>query len=79
MKVRVNLYGTLRQSFPGYQQSQGVEVEIRERATARELLALLGISESQGAVVIVEGRVLEPHDEIRRGIPVTVCQAIGGG
>jgi sulfur carrier protein ThiS len=79
MKVRVNLYGTFRQRFPGYQHAQGIEVDVSKGATVGDLLALLEISESQGAVVIVEGRVLEADDEIQRGVPVTVCQAVRGG
>ena len=79
MKVRVKLYGTLSQRFPGYQHSQGVEVEIPDGATVKDLLALLEISESQGAVVIVEGRILKADDEIPGGVPVNVVQAIGGG
>jgi len=79
MKVKVKLYGTLSQRFPGYQPSQGIEVEIPEGATAKDLLALLGIPESQRAVVIVEGRVLKADDKIQRGVPVNVLQAIGGG
>ena len=79
MKMRVKLYGTLSQRFPGYQHSQGVEVEIPDGATVKDLLALLEISESQGAVVIVEGRILKADDEIPGGVPVNVVQAIGGG
>jgi sulfur carrier protein ThiS len=79
MKVRVKLYGTLSQRFPGYQPSQGMEVEIPDGATAKDLLAHLGISESRGAVVIVEGRVLQADDEMPRGVPVNILQAIGGG
>ena len=79
MKVKVKLYGTLRQRFPGYQHSQGMEVEIPDGATVKDLLALLEISESQGAVVIMEGRVLKADDKMRRGVPVNVLQVIGGG
>jgi sulfur carrier protein ThiS len=79
MKVRVKLYGTLSQRFPGYQHSQGVEVEIPDRATVKDLLALLEISESQGAVVIVESRILKADDEMQRGVPVNIVQAISGG
>jgi sulfur carrier protein ThiS len=79
MKVRVKLFGTLSQGFPGYQHSQGMEVEIPEGATVKDLLTLLEISESRGAVVIVEGRILKADDELRRGVPVNVMQAIGGG
>jgi sulfur carrier protein ThiS len=79
MKVRVKLYGTLSQRFPGYQPSQGIEVEIPDGATARDLVALLEIPESQGAVIVAEGRVLKADDRIRCGVPVSVLQVIHGG
>ena len=79
MKIRIKLYGTLSERFPGYQHSQGMEIEIPEGATAKDLLALLGISESQGAAAIVEGRILKADDKLRRGVPVSILQAIGGG
>ena len=79
MKVRVKLFGTLSQGFPGYQHSQGMEVEIPDGATVKDLLAHLGISESQGAVVIVEGRILKADDRMRPGVPVNVLQVIQGG
>jgi sulfur carrier protein ThiS len=79
MKVKVKLFGTLSQRFPGYRHSEGLEVDLPEGATVKDLFALLGISELQGAVVIVEGRVLKADDKIRRGVPVNVLQAIHGG
>ncbi len=79
MKVQVRLYGTLSQRFPNYQLSQGIEVEIPDGATAKDLLALLEIPESQRAVVVVEGRVLKADDELPGRVPVSVLQAIGGG
>ncbi len=79
MKMRVKLYGTLSQRFPDYQHSQGIEVEIPDGATVKDLLALLEISESQGAVVIMEGRVLKADDKMQCGVPVNVLQAIHGG
>jgi len=79
MKVKVKLYGTLSQRFPGYQHSQGIEVEIPDGAMVKDLLALLEISESQGAVVIMEGRVLKADDKMQCGAPVNVLQSIQGG
>ena len=79
MKVKVKLYGTLGQHFPDYQTSQGIEVEIPDGATAKDLLALLEISESRGAVIAVEGRILKADDRIRFGVPVHVLQVIRGG
>jgi sulfur carrier protein ThiS len=79
MKLRVRLFGTLSQAFPGYKHSEGIEVEVPERATVKELLALLGLSESRGVVVMAEGRILRAEDSIRPGVPVSILQAIGGG
>ncbi|MEJ2560670.1 MAG: MoaD/ThiS family protein [Anaerolineae bacterium] len=79
MKIRVKLFGTLSQCFPGYQHSRGIEVEIPEGATVKDLLALLEISESQAAVVTMEGRILKANDKMRRGVPVNILQAIHGG
>ncbi len=79
MKLKVKLYGTLSQRFPGYQHSQGIEVDIPDGATVKDLLALLEISESRRAVVIAEGRILKADDKMRRGVPVNVLQAIYGG
>ena len=78
MRVRVKLHGTFRRS-PGYQPSQGVEVEIPDGATVKDLLAFLEISESQGAVVSAEGRILEPGDRVECGVPVSILQVIHGG
>jgi sulfur carrier protein ThiS len=79
MKVKVRLYGTLSQRFPGYRHSEGLEIELPDRAAAKDLLARLEISESGGVVVVMEGRVLKADDKIRRGVPVNVLQAIYGG
>jgi hypothetical protein len=49
MKVRVKLYGALSLRVPGYQHSQGIEIELAEGATVNDLCAHLEISESQGS------------------------------
>jgi sulfur carrier protein ThiS len=79
MKVRVKLYGTLSQQFPDYRHSEGIELEVPEGTTVKDLLDRLGISESQRAVVAVEGRILRADDAMRCGVPVNVLQAIHGG
>jgi sulfur carrier protein ThiS len=79
MKVRVRLFGTYGQRFPDYQPLQAMEVEIPEGAVVKDLLARLNLSDSRGAVVIAEGRILKADDRIQRGVLVNVMQAIGGG
>lgn len=78
MKKRVKLYGTLAKLFPDYKHTEGVEVEIGEGARVKDLLALLGIPESRGAVVAMEGRILKSDDEIDRD-NIHVFQAMHGG
>jgi sulfur carrier protein ThiS len=79
MKLRVKLYGTLSQQFPGYQHSEGIEVEIPDGGTVKDLLAHLEISEKQGAVVVRDGQILKADDIIRNGVHIHVLQSLSGG
>ena len=79
MKIKVKLYGTLSQQVPGYQHSQGIEVEIPEGTTAKDLLDLLEISEKQGAVVVMGGQILKASDAMQGEVPVHVLQSLSGG
>lgn len=79
MKIRVQLYGTLRQSLPGDRQSGEIEIEMPEGATAADVLRLLGIQDMRGIVVVMGGRVLTSDDPVQPGASVVVFQAIGGG
>jgi sulfur carrier protein ThiS len=79
MKIKVKLYGTLSQQVPGYQHSQGIEVEIPEGTTAKDLLDLLEISEKRGAVVVMGGHILKGSDPMQGEVPVHVLQSLSGG
>jgi len=79
MKMSVKLFGTLRERFPDYRHQQGIEVEVPDGATAKDLLSFLKISESSGAVVAIEGRILKRDDKMQHGAQVYVFQAIHGG
>jgi sulfur carrier protein ThiS len=79
MKLRVKLYGTLSQQFPGYQHSEGVEVEIPNGGTVKDLLSHLEISEKQGALVVMDGKVLKADDIMRDGLHIHVLQSLSGG
>jgi sulfur carrier protein ThiS len=79
MKMRVKLYGTLSRYFPGYQYSQGIEVEVPAGATVQDLLTLLKIPEYQGALVAIEGKILKTEDHIQGRALVHVLQPLSGG
>lgn len=79
MKVKVRLYGTLSREYPGYRHSQGIEVELPDGATVNDLLVHLGISESQKAVVAIDGRIQKANDKIPSGVRAQVFQPVHGG
>jgi sulfur carrier protein ThiS len=79
MKVKVKLYGILSLHVPEYKPSQGIEVEIPDGATVKDLLAHLEILETRGAVVIANGRVLKANDKMQDGSSLDVFQSIQGG
>ena len=79
MKVNVRLYGTLSREYPGYRHSQGIEVELPDGATVNDLLVHLGISESQKAVVAIDGRIQKANDKMQSGACAQVFQPVHGG
>jgi sulfur carrier protein ThiS len=79
MRVRVQLYGTLSLRVPGYEHSWGMEIELAEGATIKDLLDHLKISESQGAVVTIGGRIRKAGDKIPDGVHARVFQSVHGG
>ena len=79
MKVKVRLFGTLSQKFPGYDPEKGLEVEIPDGARVKDLLAHLGIPEAKGGVVAVEGVILHLDDPVKDGSSVHLLQSVYGG
>ena len=79
MKVKVNLYGTLGRQVPGYQHSQGIEIELPNGAKIKDLLSLLEIPESQKAVVAIGGRMQKANDKIPCGSHAQIFQPVHGG
>jgi sulfur carrier protein ThiS len=79
MRVKVKLYGTLSLHVPEYKPSQGIEVEIPDGATVKDLLVHLEILETRGATVIAGGRVLKADDKMQDGSSLDVFQSIQGG
>lgn len=67
MKVKVKLFGTLIQSFPGYDLQRGLEVDLPEGARVSGLLALLGLSERNKPVVAMDNLIRSPKDEFSEG------------
>ncbi len=79
MKIKVKLFGTLGKRFPGYQHEQGMDIEIPDGATIKDLLAHLEISKSFAGVVAVEGKLLSADAGLDNGAEVNIFQSAFGG
>jgi len=79
MKIKVKLFGTLGQKFPGYDYKKGLEMELPEGARIGDLLARLELSDGNKPVVAVDGLIRRPQDELSQGAVVHVLQAVYGG
>lgn len=79
MKVRVKLFGTLPQRYPGYDSSQGLVVEVPDGAKVKNLLTRLGIYASDGGLVAVDNLVVQKDDVLKEGVSVRIFQSAFGG
>lgn len=79
MKITVKLFGMLSTRFPDYHPGRGVVMEIPEGSDVNDLLTLLEISDTRGATVILENRVLSKQEKLPHGALVHVLQILSGG
>ena len=79
MKINIKLFGTFQQRFSDYDREKGLVVEISDRARVKDLLALLEISESDGGLVAIEGKIADLEAELDDGASVRILQLAHGG
>jgi sulfur carrier protein ThiS len=79
MKVRIKLFGTLQDRYPGYNRTEGLPLDIPKNMTVGGLFDRLGISVTEGCIVIAEARILKNHDELKNFSEILIMQPISGG
>jgi sulfur carrier protein ThiS len=79
MKIKVKLFGTLGQKFPGYDYKKGLEMELPEGTSVGDLLARLGLRDEDKPIIAVGGLIWDAEDELPEGAVVSVLQAVYGG
>jgi sulfur carrier protein ThiS len=79
IRIKVKLFGTLSQKFPGYDLQRGLEVDLPEGARVDDLLARLGLSDRNKPVVAMDSLIRSPQDELLEGAVVNLFQAVYGG
>lgn len=79
MKVRVKLFGTLGQDFPGYDSLKGLNVDIPDDARVKDLLAHLNIPKTKGFMVTMDNTIAKPTDKLVNEATIQIFQALASG
>ena len=79
MKVRVILFGTLRQSFPNHDPMHGFVLEIPDGSKIEDLIRILNLPASKLGMVAVDGRLIKAGHRLNNGAAVRIFQPIFGG
>jgi len=79
MRVRVRLFAMLRHYLPDVPVGGYAERDLPEGATVSDLLASLGVPETEARVVFVNGRARPPDWRLQPGDEVGIFPPIGGG
>jgi molybdopterin converting factor small subunit len=79
MSVFVRLSTTLRDSVPGYNAAEGLNMEIARETTAKELAQKLNLPLTEVKIVIINGRRVDLETSVIDGDRVAFFPAVGGG
>lgn len=79
MKINVQLHGSLREDYPEYRHSAGINIDVPDQATVTDLLTILKIKQLDRAVVICEGHLLKLEDSLLNKSRVVVLETMCGG
>lgn len=79
MKIKVKLFGTLEQNVTGYDSLKGIEVNISDGASVKDLLAHLDIPETKGCFVCMNNCVVTDETQLINDARVSILQALAGG
>ena len=77
--VNVRLFGTLRRSHPGYDPEEGINVEVEEGKTIRDLLDTLCLSEGETKLLLVRGLCRKLEYQLGDSDELSIFLPIGGG
>lgn len=79
MKVKVKLFGKLGQLASGYDESQGLDMELNDGADVQDLLNQLGVP-AEHCVVAVSGRICKTtNDKLLEADSVNIYKLVHGG
>jgi molybdopterin converting factor small subunit len=80
IQVNVKLFGTLRDRVAGvYDHEKGIDVPLREGATIRELLSVIGLSEKEAGFFVVNEVSKKLTDRLNDCDEIGIFLPLAGG
>ncbi len=79
MKIRILLFGILRNSFSDHDPVHGMEVEIPEGSTVGDLISGMDLPAKKIGMVSMDGHLVKAGDLLKENSVVRVFQPIFGG
>jgi sulfur-carrier protein len=79
MALQIFLNATLRQYLPGYDPYEGLTLDVAPGATVAQVLAELGLPESEVTLIMVDGRRREADFILQGTERLGLFPPIGGG
>ena len=79
MIVTIRLYGILRDKYPEYDNLKGMEIDIPESMSVEDLLIQLNIDRDSGNLVIINGKVAKPYEQLIWGSKIEIYHLVDGG
>ena len=79
MNVKIKLFGTLGQDFPGYDSLKGMVVNIPDDARVKDLFVHLDIQKTSCFMVTLDNTIAKPTDKLVNGATIQIFQTLAGG
>lgn len=79
MQISVKLLGTYRSKLPEGSQNNTCQIDVPPGTVVREVVKKFEIAYDQGNVILLNGHVPEPDQELEEGDVVCILSALAGG
>jgi molybdopterin converting factor small subunit len=79
MNVRVRLLGMLSRDVKSYDPKTGLELEMPEGATCRDIATVLDLPAGRAGMFSIDGILKKPDDPLADGDEVNVFMPLAGG
>lgn len=79
MKVSVRLFSQLAKRLSDYDAGKGIDIEVPEGATYRDVADALRLTTQEAGLFTVRGILKRPIDPVVDGDEVSIFPPIGGG